>query len=467
VLICSLICLATVRPALATRLPAALRNQIVEDFPGAKIRLDGAIETKTGELYLPVIPDADASGKNQETKIESKTIREPNIFSCGNGWFYLRVLKRGQIRTVSVPADLPEGVRKSLLSCKLSADLIVPESFALPKSLKSLAGELDISIIDDVRPNPAPRKQAEQPKAPVHGAISVSSPSTGKITLLNDTTLEKIADFQTEGTPCGMAYAAGKIYIADVSKNRVLKLDPKRKQFIGQINLPGHSAPKGVATLPDGKLLYVSESGTNNVAVFEVENEKLLVRTKVLPGPTRMAITPNGEALLVLNAPSGKVTVLSTQTQKVLGIVTVGTLPNAIAMSEDSEHAYVSSRVSNTVSVIDISKHKVIETLKTGAGPTGLTLDGTGTKLFVANAKDNTISVFDLEEHTKLDDIKLPLDVDFPGELTLLPDKSKILVSSESTEAIGILSVANLAFESQPVIGHTSDEFLWVPLKGE
>jgi DNA-binding beta-propeller fold protein YncE len=124
--------------------------------------------------------------------------------------------------------------------------------------------------------------------------------------MLAEGTFKKIAEFPTEGTPGGMAYADGKLYIADQSKNRILKLDPLRKQFIGQMDLPAHSAPKGVAALPDGELLYVSESGSSSIAVFEAKDDRLLVRTKVLSGPGRLAVTPNGSTLLVLNVPAGK-----------------------------------------------------------------------------------------------------------------------------------------------------------------
>ena len=107
----------------------------------------------------------------------------------------------------------------------------------------------------------------------------------------------------------------------------------------------------------------------------------------------------------------------------------------------------------------------MLETLKTSAGPTGLVLNDDESRLFVANAKDNTISVFDLNQHKKLDDIKLPLDVDFPGSLMLLPDRKHILVSSESTDTIGLIDASKMAFEGQPSIGHSSDEFLWVPVE--
>ena len=140
-------------------------------------------------------------------------------------------------------------------------------------------------------------------------------------------------------------------------------------------------------------------------------------------------------------------------------------MPNAVVFSKDSAFAYISNRVSNTVSIIDVAKRQTVGTLPTGTGPTGLAITTDGQRLLVANAKDNTISVFDIPKREKIQDIKLPLDVDFPGVLFMMPDGLHVLVSSASTEAVGILNVEKLEFEKQPVIGHTSDEMLWLPLE--
>lgn len=468
-------CLVSAPVAYATRLPVDLKAKLAKLFPESKVRLDGAIETKGGNLYLPLVPTAKQEAKPPEIRLNGvfPSRSEPVLLSFSNGWFFLKVQKLGKNKTVAVPANLPEALNKSLLSCRFPADFIVPEGFILPRALKPTVGEQPIAFEGEkpkVVEKPPEHHEAPPPKKVVHTSenshegLFVTSPRSGKITLLEPNGFTKLAEFPTEGTPGGLAYAEGKLYITDQSKHRVLKLDPDRQRFVGQINLPEYSAPKGVAALPNGKLLYVSESGSGNIAVFETESDRLLVRTKVLSGPARMAITPDGNYLIVLNTPAGKITIISTRNQRVMATVLVGTMPNQVEISADSQRAYISNRVSNSVSVVDILKHQVVETLKTGAGPTGLTLDDTGDRLFVANAKDNTIGVFDLKAHKKLDDIKLPLDVDFPGALTLMPNKQRILVSSESTEAIGLLDTNTLAFEKQPVIGHPSDEFLLVPL---
>jgi len=460
-------------PAYATKIPQNLKDGILKDFPGAKFRLDGSFETSHGELFIPIIPAKTTHQSRSEITLQAAlpSRQEPNFLVFGNAWCFVRMVARGRFHTIKLPADMTESFRKFVLSGKLAPDLIVPEHFMLPSSLRSIVGDLPIQLAEDALVKGIEDSGGVQPTKKLSkvintgGSILVLSPNTGKISMLDAKTLSKIAEFSTEGTPSGLVYAQGKIYISDQSKNRILKLDPKSRQFIGQIDLPPHSAPKGVAVLPSAKLLYVAESGTSNVSVIDTTTDKVLTRTKVTTGPARVAVTPNGSQVLVLNTPAGKLTFMSALTQKLLGVMAVGVLPNAVVISSESDKAYVSNRLSNTVSVIDLLRRTVLENLKTGAGPTGLVLNDDESRLFVANAKDNTISVFDLNEHKKLDDIKLPLDVDFPGSLLLLPDRKHILVSSESTDAIGLIDASKMAFEGQPTIGHTSDEFLWVPVE--
>jgi YVTN family beta-propeller protein len=120
--------------------------------------------------------------------------------------------------------------------------------------------------------------------------------------------------------------------------------------------------------------------------------------------------------------------------------------------------------MSNTVSMVDTSMRKVVDTLKTGVGPTGMALSKDGLKLYVANAKDNTVGIYDLKTKKCTNEIRLPLDVDFPGTIQLMPDGKRLILSSESTDAIGIFNVGDLQFEAQPIIGHTSDELIWAPI---
>lgn len=452
--------------AYATRLPGELRSQISTHMPAVKLfRLDGSLQTGTGELYLPLTPPAGFKAGNGST-VEAIFPNEekPDVVMFWNGWTFLRVIKEGPHRTIRVPEALKENLKKQILASKFPSDLLVPEGFVLPLSMKAVRGEVSVNIIDDVtiaKKTFVPTIDESQMTG--DGVVIATSPSCGKLALLDAKSFKKIDEFPTEGTPCGITYFGGIVYVADQTKNRILQFDPTKRSFLGQIDLPTKCAPKGVAALVQSKLLYVSESSTNQVAVLELPSGRLLLRTRVPAGPGRLAVTPNGSYLLVLNATAGVLTLVSTANQRMMAAIPIGPTPGFMTVSKDSQFAYVASKGANMVSVVDLGKKAVVQRLKTGTSPTGVALSRDQTKLFVANAKDNTIWVFDTKSHEKVEEVKLPLDLDFPGEIALMPDGERLLVSSEATDTVGILNTSTLKFEEQPILGFTSDEIRWFP----
>jgi YVTN family beta-propeller protein len=459
----------------ATRPPEALKETLKKTFPSARVRLDGVIENSDGTLYIPLIP------KTLNTKVvpgvSAKYPAQGTIlYAFSNGWYYLKLVDKGGKKILALPA-LKDDEKKKVVACSLPTDLIVPNNMFVGPELKSAIGELQIAILDGTtaattttataQPTPPPKESGQQPVAKPdtvssEGIVAVTSPQTGKIAMLGNG-LNKLVELPTDGTPGGMAIANKKLFIADQTKNRVLIVDPQTREFAGQIDFPPGSSPKDVASQADGTFLYVSECAANKIAIVELATQKILMHTLVPAGPTRIKITPNGYTLVVLNVPAGKVSFISTLNQKLVGVLAVGGMPSDVIISNDSRTAYVSNRLSNTISVLDITQKKVVKTLPTGEGPTGLALSKDGGKLFVANAKDNSISVFDLSNYSKIKDITLPIDVEFPSDIMMLPDGQRMLVTSAATDTLGMLNVDSLEFEKQPALGCTSVDLIWVP----
>lgn len=457
-------------PVSATRLPAEVRQQAMTVWDRGTVRIDGSIALPDGSMVLPLVP---AGLLKKPTKGEPilkipEKVEPPLLVFYDNGWGHIRCSKKGDVLTILLPPNLPEAVTRKLQSVKFPTDLIVPEGIVLPKSLKHLVGDLNISLMDDAaiaRPDfGQPRTEHGLNKAYTGaGTYALISVRRGSITLLDGKTFSKLAEFPTEGTPCGMDFIGGKLYITDQAKNRVLLLDPVSRKFLGQIDLAPASTPKGIAGLPDGKWIYVSESGPSNVAVIETSTGKLLLKTKVPTGPGRVAVTPDGIYLLVLNVTSGELSVVSTYNQKLVGSIKTGSIPSGIAINGNDKLAYVSNRGSDSVSVVDIGKRTILHTIKTSAGPTGLALSKDGNKLIVACGRDNSIAIYDTKTYTKQKEQKLPLDIDFPGTICLTPDGKNVLVTSQQTDTVGVYDADTLELKQQLRIGHPTHDILWIP----
>jgi YVTN family beta-propeller protein len=469
VMLCAAI--SNAAPVSATRPPATLKVTLQQTFPNARVRLDGVIEKSDGSLFIPLIPKA-VNLKAAPGLISKYPPKAPVLYSFSNGWHYLKLEDKDNKKILALPAGLKEEEKKKLTACTLPPDLIVPTGMFVSPELKPTLGELTIAVVGEAastsnsaNANSKPQLTIKTPIATnsTTGIIAVTSPQTGKITLLGSTNLDKLIELPTDGTPGGMATAGGKLYIADQTKHRVLIVDPVKKEFCGQIDFPPGSGPKDVASQLDGTFLYVSECAANKIAVVELASQKVLMRTLVPAGPTRLELTPNGYTLVVLNVPAGKVSFISTLNQKLLGVCQVGHMPSNIFITKDSRTAFVTNRMSNTISVIDIAQKKVVRTMPTGESPTGIAVSPDETKLFVANAKENTVSVFDLSNMEKIKDIILPIDVEFPGDLLLVPDNRRMLVTSAATDTLGMLNLETLEFEKQPALGCTSVDLLWIP----
>jgi YVTN family beta-propeller protein len=458
----------------ATRLsPDVTKSaQIVE--PEAKVRLDGALQTKDGGLYLLLMP-SDAGGKKPvkdkaaiETVFPDKaTGKAAEVILYTNGLAHVRVVTKGEASTLAI-AGVPEKMRNTLMQLHFPSDLIVPVGFVMPRSMKSLIAEVPtISLLDDaiiLRPDFGQKqKPISRSQYKGSGSVFLSSITAGSITMLDGKTLNKVAEFPTEGTPTGMELVNGQLYIVDQAKNRVLILDPAGRKFAGQIDLNVRSAPKGIAALPNGKWMYISESATSDVAVVELETGKVLMRTKVHPGPGRIALTPDGIFLVVLNVTSGEVSVLSTYNQRVVSTLKVGDMPTSLVISPDSKAAYVTNRMSNTVSVIDIPKRQILGTIKSGAGPTAVALSPDGEKLYVACGRDNSVTVYDTKNRLQIAQMHLPVEIEFPGSLCMMPNGKQLLVSGQQGQMLGVINTDKMELERSANLGHANHDTVWVP----
>ncbi len=455
--------------ACATRPPALLKDALQQTFPNARVRLDGVIEKADGQLFVPLIPKTviAKAAPGLSSKFPPKA---PILFSFSNGWHYLQLVDKDGKKVLALPPGLKEEEKKKLIACTLPPDLIVPTGMVISSELKPTLGDLSIAILgqstgttSSTTKPPEQTPVAAKPTASEVGIIAVTSPQTGKITLLGSAALEKQIELPTDGTPGGMATAGGKLYIADQTKHRVLIVDPVKREFIGQIDfLPG-SGPKDVAAQRDGTFLYVSECAANKIAIVELATQKVLMRTLVPAGPTRLKLTPDGYTLVVLNVPAGKVSFISTLNQKLVGVCSVGHMPSNVAITSDSRTAFITNRMSNTVSVVDIAQRKVVRTIPTGESPTGIALSPDGMRLYVANAKENSVGIYDLNKMEKIKDAIMPIDVEFPGDILQFPDGRRMLVSSAATDTLGMLNLETLEFEKQPPLGSTSVDLIWIP----
>jgi YVTN family beta-propeller protein len=207
----------------------------------------------------------------------------------------------------------------------------------------------------------------------------------------------------------------------------------------------------------DAKMLFVSMSQGNEVAVVDTDTFK--VKASIASGvePTRIALQPDGKYLWVGNNSSkpqeSGVTIIDTETLKSVATLATGLGHHEIAFSLDSRYAFVSNRDAGTVSVIDIRTRRKLKDIPTGPLPISVAYSKLARSVYVADGKQGSVSVIDAERLQLLKRIQIKPGI---GPLRFTPDARWGFVLNPSGKEIGVIDasgnelVHSIALPSQP-----------------
>ncbi len=158
---------------------------------------------------------------------------------------------------------------------------------------------------------------------------------------------QMVEDFPAVGGSSPNSIVASKkyVFISNGSNDNITVLDARKKTIVKHIRLcPDERLSKlrgiipfGLDISPDGKKVYVTESGLNALAVIDVE--KLTVTGHIPTGwfPAKIKVSPDGKKLLVANAKG------------------YGSGPNGGRnFVSGPEGSYIGSLMKGTVEVLDI-----------------------------------------------------------------------------------------------------------------
>lgn len=142
------------------------------------------------------------------------------------------------------------------------------------------------------------------------------------------------------------------------------------------VSAPAHAEPEILATLtaedgprftavsPDGTRLYVSNTQSASVSIFDTATRALIGAVSLPSNPHQLAVSPDGTKLYAGNF-AGQVWVVDLTVSPPVRVatVTVGGGVNGIVVSLDGQKVYVANSNSHTISVISASTNTVTATL--------------------------------------------------------------------------------------------------------
>lgn len=250
-------------------------------------------------------------------------------------------------------------------------------------------------------------------------------------------------------TPEGLAY------VANPSINAVYVLDPSDGQFVHTIQKVG-TKPIGVAASPVDGFVYVTNQGSNDVAVIDANQDPptVVTRFKVGNAPVGVAVSPDGNHIYVVNSEGdqenfddvdaecpecGSVWVLAAEDGVKEWRVILGNKPLGVAVSSpDGERLYVTNSQDGNVSVINTStKDELTESsdrLAVGVRPVGVAVSPDGSRVFVANRASDSVSI--IKTATDIVDYEVT-DIDVginPTGVSVTPDGAQVYVTERGSD---------------------------------
>lgn len=301
----------------------------------------------------------------------------------------LPVLHLGAAPGLTLPGLQPNGSR-----------LLIDNWTITPAGRQSTLGELPLNMV--LSPN-------GQYLLVTNGGADVESLQV--ISTADSRTIQTIPYAAPAGVLIGVAYSPdGKhAYAAGGGQNLIhtFSVGPKGSLTAGSdIRLSVAKSdpyPLGLSVAPGGRVLYVAENLSNDLAIVDTASGAVLARVPVGAYPYQALVDSSGKHVYVSNWGDGTVSVIDTATRTV--VATVATEKHPCAMAFGPRGAlYVADANSDAVSVINRATNEVAGTISVrpnvqsplSASPQGLAVSPDGNRLYVANAGENDVDVFGL-----------------------------------------------------------------------
>jgi YVTN family beta-propeller protein len=186
------------------------------------------------------------------------------------------------------------------------------------------------------------------------------------------------------GSPDGVAYGDGSVWVVDSSDNTLFRINPVTHAVTGPI--PVGSAPRAVTVTPGGNV-WVANSGDGTVSWVNAAASKVVKTIPVGNVPVAIARGPSG--VWVANQGDGTVDRINPATGTVTRRgIQVGAGPDGIAVGTDE--VWVANGQDGTVTPIDPATGQPSGPIFVGAGPAGIAV--TRSAVWVANSLDLSVS---------------------------------------------------------------------------
>ena len=233
--------------------------------------------------------------------------------------------------------------------------------------------------------------------------LAVSSIAQEKLPLKLVTTMP-MPGFTGDFDHFGVDLKGNRLFLAAEDQKTVEVFDLRTGEWIHSIKGFGH--PLTMAYLPESDRLIVTNGDTDDVALVDCKEYKILNTLKLGKGVDHSALNPINKYLYVENgaAPDGKthsLSIIDTNTFRIVGEIPglPGESNESMVIDRAGKKLYVNLTGSDEVGVIDLNDRQIIARwpLPDAHVAHAIALDESNRRLFTATRKPPQFIVFDID----------------------------------------------------------------------
>ena len=236
----------------------------------------------------------------------------------------------------------------------------------------------------------------------------------------------------------------GSVSVIDTQKNAVVA------------TIAVHRNPSFISVDATGHLAYVSNTGSNNISVLDLDSRRQITTVRAPDKPAEAVVSPDGRALVVTSRVNGTVTVYAADPLGTLNLRgTFKGCPGATGavILPDSSKVFVACSAGRQVMVVSLAAppdssaarqgqsveaDEVVAMLDVGRNPANLTLKPDGGELFVSNQGSDSVS----EVATQTNDVGSTYPIgNRPAHGVVSADNAALWISNSGADSLSLYSI--------------------------
>ncbi len=207
--------------------------------------------------------------------------------------------------------------------------------------------------------------------------------------------------------------------------------------------------PESIAVHPNGRFVYVANSGQNTISVVDLQSKTVIDTIPVDNYPSALEVSKDGNILYILEY-AGFLGFYDLTGRSFITKIPVGFTPNHMVLDRTGRYAYINNKWGNSVTCVDLIQKSVVTSIYLMRQPSGVTVSNDNNKVYVPSFFSHGcyVNIIDTATNRLEGTYRIPC---IPTAITAVPDSPLLIITNTAGMAVIFDSVNRYVLTSLQV----------------